>query len=100
WRVLGFTFGASIITGFLFGLAPALNVTKFAVQDAMKETSHGAGGSVHRSRLRQGLIISEVAFSVVLLAGAGLLIRSFLQLQAVNAGFSAEQLLTARLTAT
>jgi predicted permease len=98
WRVLGFTLGASVITGFLFGLAPALNITKFGVQDAMKETSHGAGGSVHRSRLRQALIIAEVALSVVLLAGAGLLFRSFLQLQSVNAGFTPEQVLTARLS--
>ena len=65
----------------------------------MKETSHGSGGSVHRSRLRQGLIVAEVALSVVLLAGAGLLFRSFLQLQSVNTGFAPEQLLTARLTA-
>jgi predicted permease len=99
WRVLGFTLGASILTGFLFGLAPAFNVTRTAVQDAMKETGHGAGGSVHRSRLRQGLIITEVALSVVLLAGAGLLFRSFLQLQSVNTGFAPEQVLTARLTA-
>jgi putative ABC transport system permease protein len=98
WRVLGFTLGASVITGFLFGLAPALNVTKFGVQDAMKETSQGSGGSVHRSRLRQALIVAEVALSVVLLAGAGLLFRSFLQLHSVNAGFTPEQVLTARLT--
>ena len=100
WRVLVFTMGASVITAFLFGLAPAFSVTKAGVQDAMKETSHGAGGSVHRSRLRQGLIIAEVALSVVLLAGAGLLFRSFMQLQSVNTGFVPEQLLTARLTAT
>jgi putative ABC transport system permease protein len=64
----------------------------------MRESSHGAGGSVHRSRLRQALIAAEVALSVVLLAGAGLLFRSFLQLQSVNAGFAPEQLLTAQLT--
>jgi putative ABC transport system permease protein len=98
WRVLGFTLVASVLTGFLFGLAPALHITKFGVQDAMRESSHGAGGSVHRSRLRQALIAAEVALSVVLLAGAGLLFRSFLQLQSVNAGFAPEQLLTAQLT--
>ncbi|HEX6729065.1 MAG TPA: ABC transporter permease [Pyrinomonadaceae bacterium] len=98
WRVLGFTLGASVFTGFLFGLAPALNVTRFGVQSSMKETSQGAGGSVHRSRLRQTLIIAEVALSVVLLAGAGLLFRSFLQLHSVNAGFTPEQVLTARLS--
>jgi putative ABC transport system permease protein len=98
WRVLGFTLGASVFTGFLFGLAPALNVTRFGVQNSIKETSHGAGGSVHRSRLRQTLIVAEVALSVVLLAGAGLLFRSFLQLHSVNAGFTPEQVLTARLS--
>ena len=98
WRVLGFTLVVSVLTGFLFGLAPAFHMTKFGVQDAMKESSHGAGGSVHRSRLRQALIVAEVALSVVLLAGAGLLFRSFLQLRSVDAGFTAEQVLTARVT--
>jgi putative ABC transport system permease protein len=98
WRVLGFTLGASVLTGFLFGLAPAFHITKFGVQDAMKESSHGAGGSIHRSRLRHALIVAEVALSVVLLAGAGLLFRSFMQLQSVNAGFTPEQVLTARLS--
>ena len=98
WRVLGFTLAASVLTGLLFGLAPAFHVTKFGVQDAMKESSHGAGGSIHRSRLRHALIVAEVALSVVLLAGAGLLFRSFMQLQSVNAGFTPEQVLTARLS--
>ncbi len=99
WRVLGFTLAASVLTGVLFGLAPAFHITKFGVQDAMKESSHGSGGSVHRSRLRHALIVAEVALSVVLLAGAGLLFRSFMQLQSVNAGFTPDQVLTARLTA-
>ena len=64
----------------------------------MKESGHGAGGSVHKSRLRQALIVAEVALSVVLLAGAGLLFRSFMQLQSVDAGFTPQQVLTARLT--
>jgi putative ABC transport system permease protein len=98
WRVLGFTLLASVVTGFLFGFAPALHITKSDLQNAMKESGHGAGGSVHKSRLRQALIVAEVALSVVLLAGAGLLFRSFLQLQAVDAGFTPQQVLTARLT--
>jgi putative ABC transport system permease protein len=98
WRVLGFTLAASVLTGLLFGLAPVFHLTRFGVHDAMKESSHGAGGSVHRSRLRHALIVAEVALSVVLLAGEGLLFRSFLQLQSVNAGFTPEQVLTARLS--
>jgi putative ABC transport system permease protein len=98
WRVLGFTLVASVITGILFGFAPALQFARADVQDAIRETGRGTIGSLRRNRFRQGLIISEVALSVVLLAGAGLLFRSFMRLQSVNAGFMAEQLLTARLT--
>jgi putative ABC transport system permease protein len=95
WRVLLFALGASLFTGFLFGLAPALSVSKSDVQETMKD--RGAG-SPRRSRLRQVLIVSEVALSVVLLAGAGLLFRSLIQLQSVNTGFSPQQVLTAELT--
>ncbi|HKR12941.1 MAG TPA: ABC transporter permease [Pyrinomonadaceae bacterium] len=98
WRVLGFTLAASMFTGFLFGFAPALHVSKTDVQEAMKESGRGAAGSVRRSRLRHALIVAEVALSVVLLAGAGLLFRSFLHLHAVDAGFSSQQVLTARLS--
>ena len=98
WRVLAFTVAASIFTGLLFGFAPALHASKTDVQEAMKESGHGASGSLRRSRLRHALIVAEVALSVVLLAGAGLLFRSFLRLQEVDAGFSSHQVLSARLT--
>jgi predicted permease len=97
WRVLTFTFAASVLTGILFGLAPAFQLSRADVQDAMKESGRGASAGVRRSRLRQTLIAGEVALSVVLLAGAGLLFRSFLQLQAVNTGFTSEHVLTAKL---
>jgi len=98
WRVLAFTVGASIFTGLLFGFAPAVHASKSDVQEAMKESSRGSSGSLRRSRLRHALIVAEVALSVVLLAGAGLLFRSFMRLQEVDAGFSSHQVLTARLT--
>ncbi|HKE58164.1 MAG TPA: ABC transporter permease, partial [Pyrinomonadaceae bacterium] len=98
WRVLGFTLVASVLTGLLFGLVPALQISGHDVQESIRESGRGTTGSMRRSRFRQGLIISEVALSVVLLAGAGLLFRSFMQLQSVQTGFVAEQVLTARLS--
>ena len=97
WRVFGFTLGASLLTGFIFGFAPALHLSRVDVSDAMKDTSRGTTGARH-TRLRQALIVAEVALSVVLLAGAGLLFRSFMRLQAVDAGFTPERVLTARLS--
>ena len=98
WRVFAFTLGASLLTGLLFGFAPALHLSRTDVQDAMKETARGSAGGTRHTRLRQALIVTEVALSVVLLAGAGLLFRSFLRLQAVEPGFNPQQVLTARLS--
>ncbi|HXQ69344.1 MAG TPA: ABC transporter permease [Pyrinomonadaceae bacterium] len=98
WRVFGFTLGASLLTGVLFGFAPALHISRADVQEAMKETGRGTAGSARHTRLRHALIVAEVALSVVLLAGAGLLFRSFMRLQAVNAGFTSQQVLTAQLS--
>ncbi|HEU4431966.1 MAG TPA: ABC transporter permease [Pyrinomonadaceae bacterium] len=98
WRVFAFTLGASLLTGLLFGFAPALHLSRTDVQDAMKETSRGSAGGARHTRLRHALIVTEVALSVVLLAGAGLLFRSFLRLQAVEPGFTPQQVLTARLS--
>jgi putative ABC transport system permease protein len=98
WRVLAFTLVASGLTGFLFGFAPALHISKPDLQETMKESGRGTAGSTHSTKLRHALIITEVALSVVLLAGAGLLFRSFLRLQAVNIGFTTQQVLTAKLS--
>jgi putative ABC transport system permease protein len=98
WRVFGFTLGASLLTGFLFGFAPALHMSRADVQEAMKENSRGTAGSARHTHLRHALIIAEVGLSVVLLAGAGLLFRSFIRLQAVDAGFTPQQVLTAQLS--
>jgi putative ABC transport system permease protein len=98
WRVLGFTLLASVLTGILFGFAPALQVSRHDVQESIRESGRATAGSVRRSRFLQLLIVSEVALSVVLLAGAGLLFRSFMQLQSVKSGFVSQQVLTARLS--
>jgi len=97
-RVLAFTFLASVLTGMLFGLAPALQISRSDVQDSMRESGRGLAGSLRKSRFRQALIVVEVALSVVLLVGAGLLFRSFMHLQSVNTGFVSHQVLTAKLT--
>jgi putative ABC transport system permease protein len=98
WRVLGFTLAASILTGILFGFAPSLQLSRTDVQDSLKDMGRGVSGSRRHNRLRSLLIVGEVALSIVLLVGAGLLFRSFMQLQAVNTGFTPQQVLTARLT--
>lgn len=98
WRVLVFTLVASVLTGIIFGLVPALQISRPDVQESIRETGRGTSGSRRQSRFRQALIVGEVALCVVLLAGAGLLFRSFIHLQSVNAGFVADQVLTARVT--
>ena len=97
-RVLGFTFAASVLTGILFGLVPALQISRPDVQEAIRETGRGVSGNRRQNRFRQALIVFEVALSVVLLVGAGLLFRSFLRLQSVNTGFVSEHVWTAKLT--
>ena len=98
WRVLAYTLAASLLTGILFGFAPALQFSRSEVQDSIRETGRGTVGTVRHRRFRQALIIAEVALSVVLLAGAGLLFRSFMRLQSVETGFASEQVLTARVS--
>jgi putative ABC transport system permease protein len=97
-RVLAFTFAASVLTGILFGLVPALQISRPDVQESIRETGRGVSGNRRQSHFRQALIVVEVALSVVLLVGAGLLFRSFLRLQSVNTGFVSEHVWTARLT--
>jgi putative ABC transport system permease protein len=97
-RVLGFTLFASLATGMLFGLAPALQLSGIETQESLKESGRGSSSSHRHNRLRGLLVISEVALSVVLLAGAGLLFRSFMQLQSVAAGFDPHQVLTVRVS--
>jgi len=94
--MLGVTLAVSLAAGLLFGLAPALEATRLSLNDALKEGGKGSGGQSSRSRrLRSALVIAEVALALVLLAGAGLLVKSFLRLQGVDPGFHVENVLTA-----
>ena len=95
--VLGFTLLVSIITGVLFGLAPALRTADVNLIEALKAGMRGEGQSALRGRTRSALVILESAIAVVLLIGAGLLIRSLVALQNVNPGFDAHNVLTARV---
>jgi putative ABC transport system permease protein len=94
-RVLAFAFGVAVITGLLFGLAPAWQARKINVNETLKEQS-GRGGST-RGRLRGALVVTELALSLVLLVGAGLLIRTFANLKNVAPGFDARNVLTSQI---
>ena len=93
-RVFGFTLALSLATGFVFGLAPAWRLSRLDLQDALKQGGRATSSAPARNRLRGLLVVSEVALALVLLVGAGLMIRSFVQLRAVHAGFNPRHLLS------
>jgi predicted permease len=98
WRVLMFTFLISLFTGLLFGLAPAWHAAHVVTHESLKEGGRGNTASGTAQRVRRTLIVSEIALSLVLLAGAGLLIKSFIRLQQVDPGFRPDNVLTMRIT--
>jgi predicted permease len=97
-RVLSFAVSVSLLTGLLFGLIPALKASRSNFNDALKTGGRDAMGSPHRMRVRSLLVIAEVAFSLVLLTGAGLMIGSLRNLLGVNLGFDPENVITMRLS--
>jgi putative ABC transport system permease protein len=92
--VLGWTMGISFVTAIIFGLAPALEATRLNLTGALKEGKGAEGQNPRSGRLRSGLVIAEVALALVLLASAGLLLKSFGQLQKIDSGFNPDNVLT------
>ena len=95
--VLAFSLGVAVFTAVTFGLVPALQTAKKNMADPLKDSGRGIVGGFRRGKLRSALVVSEVALSLVLLAGAGLLIRNFVKLQTVDLGLDPNNILVARL---
>jgi len=89
-NALAFTLLAAVFTGVLFGVLPALEAPALAVQDTLKEGGRGLSAGKSRAWLRNGLVVSEIAFASILLVGSGLLVRSFVRVLDVNLGFEPE----------
>jgi putative ABC transport system permease protein len=98
FTVCAFTFALAIGSTVLFGLIPALQVSRSSVNESLQQGAKGSTGGLHTNRLRGFLVVSQVSLSLLLLAGAGLLIKSFFNLRATNPGFDPERLMTMSLT--
>ena len=91
-RVFGFTLGLSVLTGLVFGIVPALRATRFDLTPTLKDAARGSSG-MNRSLLSKSLVVVQVSLSVLLLIGAGLLVRTLRNLQHVETGFNTQNLL-------
>ncbi len=98
WPVLAFTLVISVLTGILFGLAPAVQASHTDPKQGLQHTSRTTTASRHQNRLRSALVIAEVSMACVLLVGAGLMLRTFLNLLHLDPGFSEDNLLTASIS--
>jgi putative ABC transport system permease protein len=96
--VLGFTIGLTLITGLVFGLVPALEASRFDLSEPLKESGKSVIGGTRAQRMRSVFVVAQVALALVLLVGAGLLMKSLNRLQAVEAGFDSSNLLTMRIS--
>lgn len=97
WTVVAVAFGASLLTGVIFGLMPALQISRVGVSETLKDGGRGASAGVGRL-VRRTLVVVQVALAFVLLTGAGLMVQSFLRMQRVDLGFEADRMLTMQVT--
>jgi len=95
--VLFFSLGLAVVTALLFGLAPAVQMARRDIVEPLKDSSRGISGGFRRGKLRSTLVVVEVALSLVLLTGAGLMMRTFAAIQQVDLGFNPNNILVARL---
>jgi putative ABC transport system permease protein len=95
-RSIAYTIAISAATGLVFGLAPAMQAGRLNLQEALRDGARGSGQSGRRARLRNALVVLEIAMALILLVGASLFVKSFLNLQSASPGFDTKPLLTAR----
>ena len=100
WHVLAFTFAVALATGILFGILPALKVSKLDVNSVLKESSGRSGTGLRHNRIRSVLVAAEIALAVILVAGAALMIRTFVGLRSVQPGFDPHNVITMQTSLT
>lgn len=96
WRLVAYMGLVAVLTGFVFGLAPAIHAADANLHQSLKDGGRGAGGSAIRNRLRNALVVAEIALSLMLLVGASLFVRSFLNLQGAGGGLDTRRFMTLR----